>query len=74
MMAEAIGWKYYLFFVVVLIAECVFLYTFLVETKGKSLEETAVLFDDPVEAEENEMTVRLLHPASPVDYESEEDS
>jgi len=40
-----IGWKYYIVYVVWLMFELVFIYFFLVETKGRTLEETAVLFD-----------------------------
>lgn len=40
-----IGWKYYLVYVIWIAFEVVFCYFFIVETKGLSLEETAVLFD-----------------------------
>ena len=42
---EAIGWKYYLVFVVVLIAFGVTAYFFYPETRGYSLEQMAVIFD-----------------------------
>lgn len=42
---DDIGWKYYIVYIVWLAFETVFLYFFLVETKGRSLEETAALFD-----------------------------
>lgn len=42
---DAIGWKYYIVYVVILIFEVGFLYVFLVETKGRTLEETSALFD-----------------------------
>ena len=41
----ALGWKYYLVYVCWIAAEAVFLYIYLVETKNRTLEETAVLFD-----------------------------
>ncbi|KAJ9110854.1 hypothetical protein QFC19_001363 [Naganishia cerealis] len=41
----AIGWKYYLVYVVILFGEIIFCYFFIIETKGHSLEEIAVLFD-----------------------------
>ncbi|KAG6335511.1 hypothetical protein ID866_3583 [Astraeus odoratus] len=42
---SALGWKYYLVYVCWLAVEFVFLWVFLVETKNRSLEETAALFD-----------------------------
>ncbi|EKM58043.1 uncharacterized protein PHACADRAFT_252012 [Phanerochaete carnosa HHB-10118-sp] len=40
-----LGWKYYIVYCCWLAFECVFLFFFIVETKGLSLEETAALFD-----------------------------
>ncbi|KAL0061933.1 hypothetical protein AAF712_011217, partial [Marasmius tenuissimus] len=42
---EAIGWWYYIVYCGWLILELVFVLTFIVETKGRTLEETAALFD-----------------------------
>ncbi|KAG8216731.1 hexose transporter [Butyriboletus roseoflavus] len=42
---EALGWKYYLVYVCWLACEFVFLWFFVVETKNRTLEETAALFD-----------------------------
>ncbi|KAI0298724.1 general substrate transporter [Multifurca ochricompacta] len=42
---EHIAWKYYILYCVILVFEVFFLYFFLEETKGLSLEETAVIFD-----------------------------
>ncbi|KAH0585146.1 Lactose permease [Termitomyces sp. J132] len=42
---DAIGWWYYLVYCGWLIIELVFVVTFVVETKGRTLEETSVLFD-----------------------------
>ncbi|KAG9313567.1 hexose transporter [Chiua virens] len=42
---EALGWKYYLVYVCWLACEFVFLWFFIVETKNRTLEETAALFD-----------------------------
>ncbi|KAH6887708.1 general substrate transporter [Thelonectria olida] len=42
---EAIGWKFYLVYVAVLAAESFIAYGWFVETKGKTLEEIAVIFD-----------------------------
>jgi len=42
---KAIGWKYYIVYCVWLGFELVILYFFVVETKNRTLEETAVLFD-----------------------------
>ncbi|KAG8704830.1 hypothetical protein FRC08_002014 [Ceratobasidium sp. 394] len=44
----ALKYKYYLIFTVWLIFELVFIYFFVVETKNRSLEETAALFDGDV--------------------------
>ncbi|KAF8872000.1 general substrate transporter [Infundibulicybe gibba] len=41
----ALGWKYFLVYVFWILFELVFCYIFVVETKGRSLEETAALFD-----------------------------
>ncbi|WYZ38426.1 hypothetical protein EsH8_III_000340 [Colletotrichum jinshuiense] len=42
---EAMGWKYYLVFVVILIIGTVIIYFFYPETRGHTLEEMAVIFD-----------------------------
>ncbi|EMD31323.1 hypothetical protein CERSUDRAFT_119885 [Gelatoporia subvermispora B] len=42
---DAIGWKYYLVYCGWLIIELVFIVCYLVETKGRTLEETSALFD-----------------------------
>lgn len=42
---EAIGWKYYIVFAVILVVITITVYFFYPETKGHSLEEMAVIFD-----------------------------
>ncbi|KAJ0267994.1 hypothetical protein COL940_013827 [Colletotrichum noveboracense] len=42
---DAMGWKYYLVFVVILIIGTVIIYFFYPETRGHTLEEMAVIFD-----------------------------
>ncbi|KAI0049817.1 general substrate transporter [Auriscalpium vulgare] len=42
---DAIGWKYYLVYCGWLGFELIFIISFIVETKGRTLEETAILFD-----------------------------
>jgi hypothetical protein len=42
---SAIGWWYYVVYCGWLIAELIFILSFVVETKGRTLEETAALFD-----------------------------
>ena len=42
---EAIEWKYYIVYVVWLVFELAFMWKFAIETKGRSLEETATIFD-----------------------------
>ncbi|GLB42083.1 putative transporter [Lyophyllum shimeji] len=46
---DAIRWKYYVVYCCWLCAELVFLYFFVVETKNRTLEETAALFDGTTE-------------------------
>ncbi|KAF9066623.1 general substrate transporter [Rhodocollybia butyracea] len=50
---EALGWRYYLVYCGFLIVELVFVVSCIVETKGRTLEETAVLFDG--EAVQNDL-------------------
>ena len=42
---DAIGWKYYIVYIVWIAFEFGFLFRYIVETRGKTLEETAALFD-----------------------------
>lgn len=42
---DAIGWRYYIAYCAWLIIELVFVIVFVVETKGRTLEETAAMFD-----------------------------
>ncbi|TFK38070.1 hexose transporter [Crucibulum laeve] len=42
---DAIGWKYYIVYCCWLCFELVYVYFFIVETKNRTLEETAALFD-----------------------------
>lgn len=42
---EAIGWKYYVVFAVILVFVVLTVYFFYPETKGHTLEEMAVVFD-----------------------------
>ncbi|KAH8661063.1 hypothetical protein BGZ61DRAFT_564569 [Ilyonectria robusta] len=42
---EAIGWRYYIVFVAILIAMNIIVYFFYPETKGHTLEQVALLFD-----------------------------
>jgi len=41
----AIRWKYYIVYCAWLVFELAFMWRYVVETKGRSLEETAALFD-----------------------------
>lgn len=47
---DAIGWKYYIIFAVILVVITVTIYFFYPETKGHSLEEMAVIFDKEMAA------------------------
>ena len=67
----AIGWKYYIVFVAVLIAMIVTVYFFYPETRGHSLEQMAVLFDgedaevpQPTETRERAVSVAAERRAS----------
>jgi hypothetical protein len=42
---EALGWKFYIVYIVVLVLECLAIYFLYVETRGPALEEIAILFD-----------------------------
>ncbi|KAH4801924.1 hypothetical protein HBH61_188250 [Parastagonospora nodorum] len=42
---EALGWKFYIVYIVVLVLECLAIYFLYVETRGPALEEIAMLFD-----------------------------
>jgi len=48
---QALGWKYYLVYVCWLIFEAIFVFAFVLETKNRTLEETAALFDGEVAVE-----------------------
>jgi MFS family permease len=45
---EAISWKFYLVYIVVLAVESFIAYGWFVETKGRTLEEIAIIFDGDV--------------------------
>lgn len=51
LLTPALGWKYYIVFCVFLAFEVVYIYFFLIETRGSNgplpLEEIAALFDGP---------------------------
>ncbi|GBE88372.1 general substrate transporter [Sparassis latifolia] len=49
---DALGWKYYLVYCGWLIVELVFVLTYIVETRGHTLEETAALFDGEQQPQE----------------------
>ncbi|KAJ6586411.1 hexose transporter [Mycena vulgaris] len=49
---DAIDWKYYIVYCVWLVFEGVFLYFFVIETKNRTLEETAAIFDGVQATEE----------------------
>lgn len=42
---EALQWRYYFVYIVVLVVECLVIYCYYVETRGPTLEEIAILFD-----------------------------
>ncbi|KAF8902994.1 hexose transporter [Mucidula mucida] len=71
---DALGWKYYIVYVVWLFCECVFLFFFVVETKNLSLEETAALFDGPDAARELQANAHTEAGLSPKEKVSEKHS
>ncbi|KAH6907064.1 hexose transporter [Coprinopsis sp. MPI-PUGE-AT-0042] len=48
----ALEWKYYIVYVIVLVFEFIYCFFFVIETKNRTLEETAVLFDGKEKAAE----------------------
>ncbi|KAG2074267.1 general substrate transporter [Suillus decipiens] len=68
---NSIGWKYYLFFCGWLVVELAFVTMFIVETKGRTLEDTAALFDgvkpprNTTEWRDNLDFARMPRPRSP---------
>jgi len=56
---DALGWKYYFVYIAMLAFEGVFLYFYVVETKYRTLEETAALFDGDSATEQ--ITARAAH-------------
>ena len=67
----AIGWKYYIVFVAVLVTMIVTVYFFYPETRGHSLEQMAVLFDgedaevpEPTDTKERAFSVAAERRAS----------
>jgi len=66
---DALKWKYYIVYVAWLCFELAFIWKFAVETKGRSLEETAALFDG--EEAVKELEQRAVHetaaPSTPSD-------
>jgi hypothetical protein len=62
---EAIGWKYYFVFIVVLVAMGLTVYFFYPETRGYTLEHMAVIFDgDDTASPSEETTARASSVAS----------
>lgn len=53
---EAIGWKYYFVFIIVLVAMGFTVYFFYPETRGYTLEHMAVIFDGDNAAPDSEQT------------------
>lgn len=64
---DSIGWKYYLVYVVILVIESFIAYGFFVETKGKALEEIAVIFDGD-DADVRHTAVADLKQGTSVEY------
>ncbi|CAE6440914.1 unnamed protein product [Rhizoctonia solani] len=66
---EALKWKYYIVYVAWLCFELGFIWMYAVETKGRSLEETAALFDgeEALKELENRAANELAAPGSPSD-------
>ena len=64
-----IGWRFYLVYVAILAVESFIAYGWFIETKGKALEEIAMLFgDEDIET----VAVKKLDPSGEVSVETEE--
>lgn len=63
---EALGWKYYIVFTVILFLLFVGIYFGLPETKGRTLEEIAEIFDGPALAVDGNATANLANKGSAV--------
>lgn len=63
---EAIGWRYYIVFVAIIIVYGLTAYFFYPETRGHSLEQMAVVFDGPdaLVADDSEIVERSKSVAS----------
>jgi len=75
---DAIGWKYYLVYCAWLFFELVFVVLFIVETRGRTLEDTAALFDsedkpEPLAQMSREAAVIAIRRTSTSDDEQPED-
>ncbi|KAG9083020.1 hypothetical protein FS749_006366 [Ceratobasidium sp. UAMH 11750] len=69
---DALHWKYYIVYVAWLVFELGFIYLYAVETKGRSLEETAALFDGEEALKELEQRVgHDVAPSTPSDEKLE---
>ncbi|KAG8955076.1 hypothetical protein FRC04_009533 [Tulasnella sp. 424] len=55
---EKLGWKYYLIYVGWLVFELGFIWLYLLETKGRTLEQTAMLFDGESNANGDMMSIQ----------------
>ncbi|KDQ55566.1 hypothetical protein JAAARDRAFT_195418 [Jaapia argillacea MUCL 33604] len=57
---QALGWKYYIVYICWIAFEMVFVFFFIVETKNRTLEETAALFDG------DDSVAAIAHPAAEI--------
>jgi len=68
---QRLGWKFYIVYVVILVLESIIAYVWFLETKGKALEEIAVLFDGDEVNVQTAATNKLIAAGEPMEEQQE---
>lgn len=71
---EAIGWKYYIVYVVILVVYCLVVFLAYPETRGKSLEQMSLVFDkeDSIDASSISSTTKPSQGKCEIEYSRRE--